>query len=58
MFYKGRTSKEFGKMHRKAPVPEFLCNEVSVALFKLKKETSAKLFTCEFYEISINSFFI
>ena len=56
MFYKGRTSEKFGKIHREAPVPKFFCNEVSVTLFKLKTETSAKLFTCEFYEISINSF--
>ena len=42
----------FCKLHRKTPVPEslFSCNFI-------KKETLAKVFSCEFYEITKNTFF-
>ena len=42
----------FCKLHRKTPVPQslFSCNFI-------KKETLAKLFSCEFYEITKNTFF-
>ena len=29
MFYKGRSSEKFLRIHRKTPLPEFLCNKVA-----------------------------
>ena len=54
VFCKKRCSLKFRKIHRKTPVPE--------SLFKLscnffKKEILAKVFSCEFCEISKNNFF-
>ena len=39
-----RCSKKFRKIHKKTPAPK-------------KKETLAQVFSCEFYEISKNTFF-
>ena len=48
MLYEKRCSLEFRKIHRKTPVPE-ACNFI-------KKETLAQVFSCEFCEISENTF--
>ena len=46
-FCKKMCSWKFHKIHRKTPVPETL----------LKKETLVQVFSCEFCEISKNTFF-
>ena len=51
VFYEKRCSQKFHKIHRKASVPE------SQACNFIKKETLAKVFSCEFCEISKNTFF-
>ena len=53
MFYKGRSSEKFDKIYRKTHVPGLRAFNDFIYI---KKETSAKLFTCEFYVI--NTFFI
>ena len=46
--------KKFCKIHRKTPVPETLFNKVAGFI---KKESLAQVFSCEFCEISKNTFF-
>ena len=51
VFHKKRYSQKFHKIHRKTPVPGLkACNCI-------KKETLAQVFSCEFCEISKNTFF-
>ena len=70
MFYKESCSEKFRNIHRKTPVPESLFNKVaglrpSTLLKKrpgaacnfIKKETLAQVFSCEFYELSKDTFF-
>ena len=47
--------KVFLKIHKKTPVPESLFNKVAV--LRPKKDTLAKVFSCEFCEIFKNTFF-
>ena len=51
-------SQKFHKNHRKTPVPEslFLKSCRSEACNFIKKETLAQVFSCEFYEISKNTY--
>ena len=54
-----KCSEKFRKFYRKTPVPESFFNKVvglkPATLFK--KETLAQVFSCEFCEISKNTFF-
>ena len=54
VFYKEKCSYKFRKIHRKTPVPEFHFN---IKLQLYKKEILAQVFSCEFCEISKNTFF-
>ena len=49
--------KKFHKIHRKTPLPEPLFNKVAALDNFIKKETLAHVFSCEFCEISKNTFF-
>ena len=52
LFCKKRCFKQFRKIRRRTPVPEpETCNFI-------KKETLAQVFSCEFSEISKNTFFV
>ena len=50
---------KISEIHRKIPVPESLLNKLQSTAFNfIEKETLAQVFSCEFYEIFENTFFI
>ena len=49
---------KFRKIHKKAPVSESFFKVANVARNFIKKETLAQVFSCEFYEVSKNTYFI
>ena len=54
VFYIKICSHKFFKIHRKTPVPESFLIKLNIFF---KKETLAQVFSCEFCEISKNTFF-
>ena len=61
-FCKKICSWKFHKIHRKTPVPETFFNKVAARLWPqacnfIKKETLVQVISCEFCEISKNTFF-
>ena len=59
VFCKKRCSQKFHKTHRKTPAPDLFFNKVAglKPATLSKKETLARVFSCEFCEISKNTFF-
>ena len=54
---KKKRCQKFRKIHRKIPVPETLCTRELQACNFIKKGSLAQVFSCEFCEISKNTFF-
>ena len=58
VFCRKMCSWKFHKIHRKTPVPEAFFNRLwPQACNFIKKETLVQVFSCEFCEISKNTFF-
>ena len=52
-----RLSTTVGKIHRKTPVPESFLRKYSLSTGVFKNSPLAQTFSCEFGEISKNTFF-